>query len=171
MEQRPRRAILTLILLVYGCSPSPATPALAPPLAAGTYMLSIMAPDGVFVNGQLVSACPDAAAASAVIAVATVSADRDVSRVRPVSAAEGTFEMELVRDTGSAASNTAVSGTVRGMAINTRYAATSDGHPADARALSMATAPLRKGRSPVMSSWATPTDRRSAAHPGQYSGR
>lgn len=141
MVHRQRGGILTLILIAFGCSASPTTPALAPPLAPGTYTLSVQAPDGIFVNDQLVPACPGAGAFAVIMAVATVTADGGVSRVRPVTAADGTFEMEIERDQGDSQSGTSISGSVRGVAINTRYVFTSDGAPVDARATFSGTTP------------------------------
>jgi len=119
MKHGQRSAVLALILVALaGCSGSPTTPTPAPPLATGTYTLSVQAPDAIFVNDQLVPACPGAGALGAIVAVATVAADGGVSRVRPMTAADGTFEMELVRDRGSSQSGTSIAGSIRGVVEN-----------------------------------------------------
>jgi len=119
MKHGQRSAVLALILVALaGCSGSPTTPTPAPPLATGTYTLSVQAPDAIFVNDQLVPACPGAGALGAIVAVATVAADGGVSRVRPMTAADGTFEMELVRDRGNSQSGTSIAGSIRGVVEN-----------------------------------------------------
>jgi hypothetical protein len=142
MKHGRRGALLALILVALaGCSASPTTPSQAAPLAPGTYTLSVMAPDGVFVNEQLLPACPGAGAPGSIVAVATVAADGDVSRVRPMTAADGTFEMQLVRDRSDSQPGISITGSIRGVAINTRYVFTSDGAAADIRATFSGMAP------------------------------
>lgn len=147
MKHGQRRAVLPVILLALaGCRASPTTPTPAPPLATGTYQLSVMAPDGILVADQLLTACPGAGALGAMVAVATVTADGSVSRVRPMTAADGTFEMELVRDRSDSQSGTSIAGTIRGVVINTTYVFASDGAPADVRATFSGTAPASAAR-------------------------
>jgi hypothetical protein len=142
MKHGQQSAVLALILVACaGCSASPTTPAPAPPLATGTYTLSVLAPDAIFVNDQLVPACRGAGAFAAIVTVATVAADGGVSRVRPMTAADGTFEMELVRHPADSASGTSIAGSIQGVAINTRHVFTSDGAPTDARATFSGIAP------------------------------
>lgn len=81
-------------------------PTSVPPLATGTYTLSVIAPDGIFVNDQLVSACPGAEMFGVIVTAATVAADGGVSIVRPRTAADGTFEMQLVREGHASAVDT-----------------------------------------------------------------
>ena len=130
-----------VLVAVAGCSASPTTPAAAPPLAAGTYTLSLVTPDSVLVNNQLIPACPGAGAFGAIMTDATVAADGAASRVRPRTAAGGTFEILLVRDPEASQSGILISGSIRGVAINTRYVLTSDSAPADARATFSGMAP------------------------------
>ena len=136
-----RGDLVALVLVALaGCKASSTAPSAAPPLATGTYTFSLMTPDSILLNNQLVPACPGAGTFGAVMTDATVDADGAVSRVRPRTAAGGTFEILLVREDASQ-SGISISGSIRGVAINTTYAVTSDGAPADARATFSGIAP------------------------------
>jgi hypothetical protein len=133
--------VAVVLVALAGCTASPTTPTAAPPLATGTYTLSLVTPDSILVNNQLVPACPGAGTFGAVVTDATVAADGDQSRVRPRTAAGGTFEIVLVRDPNGSQSGIVTSGSIRGVAINTMYAVSSDGAPADVRATFSGIAP------------------------------
>jgi hypothetical protein len=132
MNGRAKRAIAFAVAAstVCGCSetptaPTPTTatnpPVLAAPLAAGAYTFSILATDTTSQGGTLVSACPGAGQAmvSSIYANAVIENDGAVSRGRPASAADGTFEIALRSEEGSSPTRILLSGSIRGVVVNT----------------------------------------------------
>ncbi len=143
MTLRQRYVAAAVTTCCMGCGSSPAAPSQPPPLVAGAYTFSVFAPDGTFVNDRLVPACPGAGPGGYGVMVndATVDADGAVSRVRPRTAADGTFEIRLGHGSGGRQAGDPVSGSIRGVAINTRHAISSEGRLADARATFSGTGP------------------------------
>jgi hypothetical protein len=123
----------TWLLATVSCA-SPIEPSSAPPLAPGSYVLTVVAADAVVVDGQVMTACRGAGQGGYgfIMAEAVVENDGTSSRVRPNTAAGGDFDIRLVRGTNAPQLGMSVSGTIRGVVINTKYPP--GGPPADARA-------------------------------------
>ena len=132
-----RGGVFALLVFLGGCGAAPTEPSLPRPLTPGAFMLSVLAPDGVFVGDQLVSACPGAGQGGygSIVTHARVETDGEWSRVRPASASDGAFELLLMRDASLVQSGLAVAGSIRGVVVNTIAPSPLDGTTAaDARA-------------------------------------
>ena len=145
-----RAVVAALSLGITACSASPTTPGAAvtntsaAPLLPGAYVLSVAAPDGTATStGQLIAACPGAGQAGVgyMQAGAIVDADGAASRVRPSTSADGNFELRLVRGSAAPQFGTSVSGSIRGVVVNTIYSFQFGGPPLDARATFSGLAP------------------------------
>jgi hypothetical protein len=145
LSHAPRRrpaAVAAVLFTVTACGASPTAPGggssntSPPPLSTGSYSLSVVAPDFTLSNGTLIPACPGAGSAGYgyIEANAIVQADGAASRVLPITMADGNFELRLLQGSAAPQRGVPVSGSIRGLVVNTRHSLQFGGAPVDARA-------------------------------------
>jgi hypothetical protein len=105
-------------------------------MLSGAYTVSIFVnPYFTSSTGQLAQGCPGAALSDyhSVRANVIVTADGAVSRVRPKTPADGDFELRLARSSAPIRLGLSLSGSIRGVLVNTKDLDPIAGVPVDAR--------------------------------------